>query len=590
MIRVEKLSYGFPAKDLYDNISFTVETGWHCALVGSNGTGKSTLMDMLIHTDDYLFDGKIIKDDECRIGYAGRFSVRDGLREVTVFEYLSERFVKIQNEIADVCEEMTTAEDMDAVFEKYQNLLDINEAMDGDNYENNIRKQLASAGMENLENISISKISGGEYKLLQIMKEMLLSPNLLILDEPDVFLDFANLNSLCRMINGYKGTILVVTHNRYLLNHCFDKVLHLENRELQEFEGNYTEYRCSILREKLKLRLQNIQESEEIQRTEKMVEILRKRATLMVNPVIGRAVNAKQSQLDRLMDRHIKAPFIEIKEPEIVFPEVSRETDDAAAETPNPVLSIKDYKVGFDEILLNDVNFDLYRGEKVAVVGANGSGKTTLIRDITSNAKDEIKVDENIVYVSLQQFNDRGEEDERTVYDVMMDEGFDTKETSAAYLARFCLGKDMLEQKVAELSGGEQNLLRIALMANTKADFLILDEPTSHLDIYAQVALEKALSEYKGTVLLVSHDFYLIAGCVDYVLFAENNTLRRMNVKKFRKMVYDRYFDRDYLEEDRKRQELEKNIASAFKTDDLVTVDKLCTQLEELSGMQKSQR
>ena len=159
MIRVEKLSYGFPAKDLYDNISFTVETGWHCALVGSNGTGKSTLMDMLIHTDDYLFDGKIIKDDECRIGYAGRFSVRDGLREVTVFEYLSERFVKIQNEIADVCEEMTTAEDMDAVFEKYQNLLDINEAMDGDNYENNIRKQLASAGMENLENISISKIS-----------------------------------------------------------------------------------------------------------------------------------------------------------------------------------------------------------------------------------------------------------------------------------------------------------------------------------------------------------------------------------------------------------------------------------------------
>ena len=129
--------------------------------------------------------------------------------------------------------------------------------MDGDNYESNIRKQLGVAHMGELEETMLSQISGGEYKLLQIMREMLLSPNLLVLDEPDVFLDFANLNSLCQLINQYKGTLLVVTHNRYLLNHCFNKILHLENGDIQEFDGNYTEYRCAGFREKLKLRLQN---------------------------------------------------------------------------------------------------------------------------------------------------------------------------------------------------------------------------------------------------------------------------------------------------------------------------------------------
>ena len=120
MIRVENLSFGFPAKDLYNNISFTIEMGQHCALIGSNGTGKSTLVDMIIDTEKRLFDGKIIKDESCRIGYASQFSVRDKNQERTVFDFLSERFLKNQQDIALVCEEMATAEDMDAAFAKYQ--------------------------------------------------------------------------------------------------------------------------------------------------------------------------------------------------------------------------------------------------------------------------------------------------------------------------------------------------------------------------------------------------------------------------------------------------------------------------------------
>ena len=579
MIQVEQLSFGFSAKDLYKDISFTLETGQHCALIGSNGTGKSTLAEILIRPEDFLYDGKIIRDDSCRMGYASQFSVRDKFRDCTVFEFLCERFTALQEEIAAVCADMAEAEDLDALYEKYQQLLDQNDAMDGDNYESKILKTLAVAGMSELAETKLSEISGGEYKILQIMREMLLAPNLLVLDEPDVFLDFGNLGGLAQLINDYKGTMLVITHNRYLLNHCFNKILHLENGDLQEFDGTYTEYRCSILREKLALKLQNIEEQEEIARTQELVDILRKRATEKVNPVIGRSVNAKQSQLDRLVARQIKAPFIEIREPEIVLPEV-RVGEPSEGST---VLTITDYKVAFEEDLLEHVEFQLLAGEKAALIGANGTGKTTLIRDILKNDHPAIHIDENTKYACLSQLQEEGMDEEKTVLETLQDAGFVTREDVGRCLAQYCLQKESIDQKVGQLSGGEKNLLQIALLAASDAELLILDEPTSHLDLYAQTALEKAIAEYKGTVLMVTHDFYLAAGCADYILLVEDHTVRRMRTRKFRKMVYDKYFDSAYLETDRKKQELEAAITTAFKKNQLTAVDKLCSQLEELS-------
>jgi len=576
MIQAEKLSFGFTDKYLYKDVSFTIEAGQHCALIGSNGTGKSTLVDIIINPDEYIYDGKITKADECRIGYASQFTVRDKAQECTVFEYLAERFVKNQEAIAAACDEMATAEDMEAAFEKYQALFDLNESMDGDNYESNIQKQLHIAKMTHLAENKLSQISGGEYKILQIMREMLLSPNILVLDEPDVFLDFGNLNSLCQLINNYEGTMIVITHNRYLLNHCFNKIIHIEDSDLQEFDGSYSEYRCSLLKEKLKLKLQNIEEQEEIARTEEMVDILRKRATEKVNPVIGRAVNAKQTQLDRLIARQIRAPFIEMREPEIILPKVEIEEE-------KTVLTIADYQVEFDEDLLQNVSFELKAGEKVAIVGANGTGKTTLIKDILKNNNPAIHIDEDTKYACLSQLQGENIDEDKTVKQLMMDAGFVSEESIIEYLKKYCLEEDMLRQKVKQLSGGEQNLLQIALIANTDAEFLILDEPTSHLDIYAQIALENAVAEYKGTVLMVSHDFYLVANSADYVLLVEESTVRRMRTRNFRKMVYDKYFDQKYLEIDKKKQQLETDIRDAFGRSAYVTVGKLCDQLEEIS-------
>ena len=540
MIQVEKLSYGFPDKELYKEVSFTLEDGAHCAFIGSNGTGKTTLVDMMMNPDAYLYDGKIIRDENCRIGYVSQFSKEEKNQDITVFAFLSEVFVKNQEETVRICEQMATAEDPEPVYEEYQRLMDEFQAMDGDNYESNIRKQLKIVDMQQHEHTQLSQLSGGEYKLLHVMKEMLLQPNLLVMDEPDVFLDFDNLNALCELIHSYKGTLLIITHNRYLLNHCFDKILHLEDTDIQEFDGNYVDYNFALLQKKIELQEKSAADKEEIARNEEIVDRMRTAATVASIAALGRAVHARQTHLDRLRARQIKEPFLDVKMPEIVLPEVE-------ADPEKVVLSVWDYEVAFDELLLSDVCFELHEGEKVAIVGANGTGKTTLLRDIYKNRHPSITIGDDVKVGFLSQ-----------VYT----EGDDNQEDW--------------------LSGGEQNLVQIEQICHSDANLLLLDEPTSHLDMNSQIVLEKAICEYKGAVLMVSHDFYNIVNCADYVLFVDDKSIRRMRIRSFRKMIYENHFDKDYLELEQKKKELETRITSALKNSDIKMAKQLCEQLGEV--------
>ena len=577
MIQVENLSYSFPTEELYKKVSFTIEDGQHCAFIGSNGTGKTTLVDMIIDSENYLYDGKIIKSEECRIGYVNQFSKSEKDQQKTVFEYLSEKFVENQLETAKVCEEMAVAEDLEPVFARYQELMDLYTAMDGDNYESNIKKQLYLVGMSNHEHTEISALSGGEYKLLQVMKEMLQQPNLLIMDEPDVFLDFENLNGLMDLINSYKGTLLVITHNRYLLNHCFNKILHLENNDIQEFDGNYNDYHFALLQKKIELQEMAAEEQEEIARAEKMVERLRAEATRASIASLGRTVHAKQTYLDRLKARAIKEPFVDIRLPKITLPEI--EVDEETV-----VLQVSDYDVAFDETILENVSFELKAGEKVAIVGANGTGKTTLLRDIFKNTNPAIKIGEDVEVGFLSQLHGEMLDESKIVYEEFEALGFEKKADIFHYLKQYCFEEETLTQKIGQLSGGEQNLLQLAKIAVSKANLLLLDEPTSHLDTYSQIALENAVAEYKGAVLMVSHDFYNIVNCADYVLFVEEKSMRPMRIRSFRKKIYENHFSKDYLELEQKKKELETRVAAALKVKDFKTAKKLCEQLEEIIG------
>lgn len=578
MIKVEKLSYAFPEKDLYKDVSFTIEDGQHVVLIGSNGTGKTTLVDILLDDEKYLYDGKITRDVEGRVGYVSQYEKEEKDREITVFDFLAEEFVRLQKENEEVCKEMeTNFDEMEMLLEKYQAILDEFTAIDGDNYESNIRKQLKTAGLTHTENLYISAISGGEYKLLQVVKQMLLMPNLLIMDEPDVFLDFENLNGLRSLINSYKGTILAITHNRFLLNHCFNKILHLEDTDIQEFEGNFVEYNFSLLAKKVELQEQVAKEQAEIERNQKIVDKLRANATRVTSASRGKALHARVSYLERLEARRIKAPFVNLRQPKIQLPNLEEEV---RKEEGKVVLRVEDYIVAYEDTLLENVRFEIKEGEKVAIVGPNGTGKTTLLRDIYRNNNSFISIADDVEVGFLSQIHGEMLNESNSIYEEFEAIGFETHGEIAEYLKDYYFEVDMLKSPIEQLSGGEKNLLQLAKIAAGKANLLLLDEPTSHLDTYSQIALEKAIEEYKGTVLMVSHDFYTIANCVDYILFVEDKSIRKMRTRSFRKMIYDNHFEKDYLEQEQQKKELETRIEKCLKENDYETAKCLCEKLE----------
>ena len=573
MITAEKLTFGFNSTLLFQNISFTLEENCHCALIGSNGTGKTTLMNLIRDPGSHIYDGKIKLDGAGRIGYVSQFAIREGNQSATVYDYLCQDFMELEQAIGDVCLEMESADDMDALMDRYQKLLDESDAIDADNHDVNIRRQLKLAELEDKASLELEKLSGGELKLVQVIRQMLRRPGLLIMDEPDVFLDFENLNGLRDLINAYKGTLLVVTHSRYLLAHCFDRIWHLENGDLQEFEGSFTEYSYSRLQKKIDLKLAATADEEEIQRISKLVDDLRELATEVSESHHGRTLKGKVSYLNRLVSRQIKAPFVEIRQPEIQLPAVN------AAEEPIELLRLENYALSFEEKLLENVSFTVHSGEKVALVGANGTGKTSMLREIWKNEHPSIHFSEAASPAFFSQLHAEILNEQNSIYEEFYAIGFETPAQVETYLQKYCFDPDTLGRKVGHLSGGEKNLLQLAKLAAGQANILLLDEPSSHLDTFSQIALEKAISAYQGAVLMVSHDFYTIVNCADTILFVENGSIRPISARAFRKMIYKKHFSKDYLELELQKKDFETRIARCLETGDCVEAQKLCDKL-----------
>lgn len=576
MIRIEKLSYAYPQKNLYNEVSFSIEDGQHCAFIGTSGSGKSTLINMIMDREAFLYDGKIEIDPACRIGYVRQFYEMDKSCELTVFDYIAGDYSKVQNEITNLCNEMATSSDLETLMEQYQDALDRLEALGGDDFESNIEKKLFLADLTHIRDIEITSLSGGEFKLIQIIKEMLNGPELIIMDEPDVFLDFENLNSLRNLINSHKGMLLVITHNRYILNNCFNKIIHLENAELQEFDGRYIDYNLSLLQLKIELQEQSIADDEEIARNEALVERLRFIATHNAEAARGKSLKARVKYQERLEARRTKAPFVEIKQPAISF--VAHEPN----EEDTSVLNVNGYNIAFDDTLLENVEFEVKAGDKVALVGPNGTGKTTLLRDLVKNDNSSIAFHPDVSVAYLSQHQGETLDESNTVNEEFVEAGFTSYREIRSYLRTYGFDTEMLDQKIGSLSGGEKNILQLAKISASKANFLLLDEPTSHLDTYAQIALENAIEKYDGTVFMISHDFYSIVNCMDYILYIDEKTIRKVSMRKFRKMIYKSHFEKDYLEVDQKKKEVELKVARALQKTDFELAKKWSDKLETI--------
>jgi ATP-binding cassette subfamily F protein 3 len=575
MIFAENISFSFPQKDLFNNVSFTLENGQHCAFIGSSGSGKTTMADIIMNPDKYMFDGKLEIDPTYKIGYVSQFPNINRNDTTSVFEFLGEVFIECENEITRICAKMESGENIEKLMEDYQDALDRFDALGGSDYESNILKKLALAELTSLKDQTVASLSGGEFKLLQIMKEMLLNPDLIIMDEPDAFLDFENMNALKNLIINHKGTLLVITHNRYLLNHCFDKIMHLENKELQEFDGTYVDYNLSLLNKKIELQELSIADDLEIERNELLITRLRKIATLNSEAARGKALKARVKIQERLLARRIKAPFVRINKPKINLITDNEVADDIA-------LKVTDHSITYDETIIDNVNFEIGSRDKVAIVGINGSGKTSMLKDIYRNDSPSIVLGENICPVYLSQLHDEILDDNSKVVEEFRDLNFEGSRAIRAYLRRFGFNKDIGSQKVSSLSGGEKNILQLAKISANSTNMLLLDEPTSHLDTYSQIALEEAIQAYNGAILMVSHDYYTIVNSMDYVLLIENKTIRKMTIKKFKRMIYKKHFDRDYLEFEAKKKSIETRIELALNNRDFESAKKVIDSLEEL--------
>ncbi|MFC4778296.1 ABC-F family ATP-binding cassette domain-containing protein [Paenibacillus sp. GCM10023252] len=576
MIKADGLSFSFPHKELYKNVSFTFEEKQHCAFIGTSGSGKSTLIDILMDPDRYLFEGKLDIDPTCRIGHVSQFSLLDKTKKTTVVEYIGEAYYKLHQEITAICAEMETTSDMESLLEKYQLALDALEAIGGDDYESNMLKQLNLANLMRLKDHRVSDLSGGEFKLIQVIKEMLSRPDFLIMDEPDVFLDFDNLNALKNLINAHKGTLLVVTHNRYLLNHCFNKILHLENMEIQEFDGRYIEYNFSLLQTKIELQELAIAEEEEIERYDKIIDNLREIATYNADASRGRALKARVRFQERLEARRIKAPFVDIKQPTIHF------DVDHVIEEDSTVIQVSNYSAAYEELVLDKVSFEIKSTDKVAIIGPNGTGKTTLLRAIFNNKEDSIAIHADVKMAYLSQNQGEMLQDSHTILEEFMEAGFNTYDDVRKHLTSYGFEGEIVHQRIEALSGGERNLLQLAKVSASRANVLLLDEPTSHLDTYTQIALEQAIQDYQGAILMISHDFYSVVNGMDYVLIIEDKTIRKMSMRKFRQMIYASHFDQDYLATEQTKKAVEMKIELALKDRNFEGAKALVDELEAL--------
>ncbi|MBN2899873.1 MAG: ABC-F family ATP-binding cassette domain-containing protein, partial [Clostridia bacterium] len=397
----------------------------------------------------------------------------------------------------------------------------------------------------------------------------------IVMDEPDVFLDFENLNGMRDLINAYKGTVLVITHNRYLLNHCFNKIIHLENTALQEFNGSYAAYTLSLLEKKIDLQERAMADDEEIERNQIIIDNLRKIATYNKEAARGKALKARVKFQERLEARRIQAPFVDIQKPTI------RLTIDAPIED-GIVLSLNDFNLAFDETLLENATFEIGAKDKVALIGTNGCGKTTLIRKIYENKTPTITLSPEAKTAYLSQVQGEMMNESNTILEEFYYGGFDTSDSVRRHLLPYGFDSDKIKQEISTLSGGEKNLLQIAKASANQANLLLLDEPTSHLDTYSQMALEEAIADFNGAVLMISHDYYTIINSMDYVLLIEDKSIRKMSMRKFRKMIYANHFNKDYLHLEEKKQDLESKIAFALKNYNFEQAKVWCEKLEEL--------
>ncbi|MEG2625104.1 MAG: ABC-F family ATP-binding cassette domain-containing protein [Christensenella sp.] len=496
------ITVAYGETEILTEVTANINAGDRIGLIGPNGAGKTTLLNTLVKRIAPE-QGNITHKADLSIGYLEQNS---GLNaQNTILEEMLGVFQKALDageRMRSLEREMGVHPNDKGLQTQYSRAQNVFEAGGGYNFELEIKKILNGMGFaDKAYETNISTLSGGEKTRLAIAKLLLSDPELLILDEPTNHLDFKTLMWLENYLNGYKGAVLTVSHDRYFLDKLAKKIWELDDGELTEYTGNYTQYK-QLKAEYVSYRLKEYEkQSRSIAHMEDYV------ARNLTRASTAKSAQSRVKQLSKI-DR-IKKPKTKVASPSLRF--------DFSQNPSLEVLNVNALTLYVGEekaVLARDVSITLERGEKAAVIGDNGTGKSTLIKELVRAAAGE--AEPNIVFGKNAAVGYYDQENKNmTPTKTVLQEVWDAYPALLEYGSRSMLGRVLLTgeevyKHISDLSGGERAKVGLALLMCGEYNVLLLDEPTNHLDLPARESLESALREYAGTLLFVSHDRYFI--------------------------------------------------------------------------------
>lgn len=505
------ISVSFGGETLFHDVNFRLEENGRAGLVGVNGCGKTTLMHV-INGRQEAETGGISKAAGIKIGCMEQYVIRDD--NITLYDEVLEIFrplIDAENELADIAVAIDTGDHSEQTLSRQMQLQERFEREGGLTYKSMTCSALAGLGFsEDDFSKPISVMSGGQKSKAQLAKLLLSGSNILLLDEPTNHLDITACEWLEKFLTEYKGAYIVISHDRYFLDKVTDTTFEMENRTLREYKGNYTRY--LELKAEAREAQQRVYDRtvKEINRIEGIVE-QQKRWGQEHNFITAAS---KQKQADRLKET--------LEKPEDL-PEAIKFTFRAKEGGANDVLVAKGLSKSFDgTAVFTNAELDIKKNTTTFILGENGCGKTTLLKILTGEYQadsGEYKFGNNIQFG----YYDQAQTDldpSKTVIDEVWDRypGMTQTQVRSA-LAQFLFKGDDVFKNVGKLSGGEKARVSLLKLMLSKANMLLLDEPTNHLDIHSREALENALASYGGTLLIVSHDRYLINKLADRIVW-----------------------------------------------------------------------
>lgn len=505
------ISVSFGGETLFHDVNFRLEENGRAGLVGVNGCGKTTLMHV-INGRQEAETGGISKAAGIKIGCMEQYVIRDD--NITLYDEVLEIFrplIDAENELADIAVAIDTGDHSEQTLSRQMQLQERFEREGGLTYKSMTCSALVGLGFsEDDFNKPISVMSGGQKSKAQLAKLLLSGSNILLLDEPTNHLDITACEWLEKFLTEYKGAYIVISHDRYFLDKVTDTTFEMENRTLREYKGNYTRY--LELKAEAREAQQRVYDRmvKEINRIEGIVE-QQKRWGQEHNFITAAS---KQKQADRLKET--------LEKPEDL-PEAIKFTFRAKEGGANDVLIAKGLSKSFDgTAVFTNAELDIKKNTTTFILGENGCGKTTLLKILTGEYRadsGEYKFGNNIQFG----YYDQAQTDldpSKTVIDEVWDRypGMTQTQVRSA-LAQFLFKGDDVFKNVGKLSGGEKARVSLLKLMLSKANMLLLDEPTNHLDIHSREALENALASYGGTLLIVSHDRYLINKLADRIVW-----------------------------------------------------------------------